>query len=96
LCAPYAIMTKAPYVTEIQGEEEGDEEHQNIPTDDEVDDDQEEEYDEEEGDEYEDDPFSQMLLSAEGESIPDVLVGIRTSLEKLTKILFKISTQLAK
>lgn len=88
-------MTKAPYVTEEIQEDIDDEE----PDVEEEEDGEEEEYGEEDLDDYdedEQDPFSQMLLSAEGENIPDVLVGIRTTLEKLTKILFKISTQLAK
>jgi hypothetical protein len=85
-------MTKAPYVTEIEEVNED----EDVQSDQEVDDEHEEDPEEDDGTVYEEDPFSQMLLSAEGESIPDVLVGIRASLEKLTKILFKISTQLAK
>lgn len=83
-----------PYVSEVQDEEVVEEEE-----------DEEAEYDEEEedGTVYDEDPFAQMLVSSEGETIPDVLSGIRGSLESLaalmdkqTKILFKIATHLAK
>ena len=40
-------------------------------------------------------PFESMLLTSEGESVPDVLKGIQSAFEKQNKILFKISNQLA-
>lgn len=50
---------------------------------------------------YDEDPFTQVLISSQGESIPDVLAGIRDSidalnavLEKQARILFKICTKL--
>lgn len=50
---------------------------------------------------YEEDPFAQVLLTADGENIPDVLKGIQLSIEALTdvmekhaRVLYKILTQL--
>jgi len=40
--------------------------------------------------------LGQLLVTQEGETIPDVLTGIRQSLDTLTKVLHKISKQLDK
>lgn len=37
--------------------------------------------------------IGQLLVTQEGETIPDVLVGIRRSLDTLTKVLHRISKQ---
>jgi len=38
--------------------------------------------------------LGQLMVTQEGETIPDVLSGIRKSLETLTKVLHKMSKQL--
>ena len=50
---------------------------------------------------YEEDPFAQVLLTADGENIPEVLKGIQTSIDALTavldkqsRVLYKIATRL--
>jgi hypothetical protein len=40
--------------------------------------------------------LGQLLVTHDGETIPDVLTGIRQSLETLTKVLHKISKTLDK
>jgi hypothetical protein len=40
--------------------------------------------------------IGQLLVTPEGETIPDVLTGIRHALETLTKVLHKISKSLDK
>lgn len=40
--------------------------------------------------------LGQLLVTHDGDTIPDVLVGIRHSLETLTKVLHKISKNLEK
>lgn len=40
--------------------------------------------------------LGQILVTHEGETIPDVLVGIRTSLDTLTKVIHKLSKTLEK
>ena len=74
-------------------EEEGEEDAEEYDVDEE---------DEEQGIEYED-PFAQLLLTSEGETMPDVLKGIQESLESLTaavekqsRVLFKIASILSK
>ncbi len=45
---------------------------------------------------YEEDPFAQVLMTADGENIPDVLKGIQMSIEGLTDVLEKQSRVLYK
>ena len=40
--------------------------------------------------------LGQLLVTQEGETIPDVLTGIRQSIDTLTKVLHKMSKQLDK
>jgi hypothetical protein len=85
-----------PYISEVEEEEEDPQEEEE-EEEREITDGENIDYDEDE------DPFTQILLSSEGETIPDVLIGIRGSLESLaasldkhTKILFKIANHLTK
>lgn len=45
---------------------------------------------------YEEDPFAQVLLTADGENIPEVLKGIQASIDALTAVLDKQSRVLYK
>lgn len=64
------------------------------------DDDDDDDY-EDDDEYYEEDPFAQVLMTADGENIPDVLKGIQASLDALTavmdkqaRVLYKIAQRL--